>query len=69
VEAEMPGSASSLGTLVRQLAEDIGDSPTGRMRLRWRIRLDDLAEAREDQAAEPRVQSTRDRMLRAVDGI
>lgn len=36
-EAEVPGSSSSLGTLVRQLSENLGLSIPGMLRLRWHL--------------------------------
>lgn len=42
-EAEKPGAATNLGTLVKQLMEGLGISQDGLAKRRWRIVADELA--------------------------
>lgn len=65
VEAEKPGSATSTGTLVRQMADALGLTIPGMRTNRWKIATDQLAAKREERqgkaaAATPRA-TARDR--------
>jgi hypothetical protein len=63
VESESRGSKVNLGTLVKQLGEDLGLSLTGMARHQWRI----VEDPQSAKAAPARKASARDR-LRVVDG-
>lgn len=65
-EAEEPGSATNLGTLIRQYEDDLGISLPGMMRLRWKIAEDETARRRDTKPAAKRP-SSRDR-LKVVTG-
>jgi hypothetical protein len=63
-EAELPGASSSLGTLVRQLSENLGLSIPGMLRLRWHLGRTAAAPATDDglvEVAEPAEPSSRSR--------
>jgi hypothetical protein len=65
VEVEQPGAPTNLGSLVRQMGEDLGDSLPGMARNHWKIATDDVADRRQAKS-KPR-QSARERM-RVVNG-
>lgn len=74
VEVEEPGRPTSLGTLVKQLAEQLGLTIPGMRMLRWKIGSDQVAAKRAEKAAEEPAEepasgrkSARDR-FRVVDG-
>jgi hypothetical protein len=50
-EAEEPGSATALGTLVRQMADALGLTIPGLRVNRWKIATDEVAAKREQKAA------------------
>jgi len=65
VEVEVPGAATNLGTLVKQMQEALGLSFPGLMRNRWRIAEDETAVKREAKpkarpSAKQRMQVVRD---------
>lgn len=61
-EAEKRGASVALGTLVRQLSEQLGLTIPGMNRLRWRIAADQVGDRRAERAAEePAAPSARDR--------
>jgi hypothetical protein len=65
-EAELPRSAVILGTLVRQMADALGLTPTGLRANRWRIASDET-EPRRSGAGRSSGPSSRDR-LKVVSG-
>lgn len=65
-EAEKRGASTALGTLVRQLSEQLGLTIPGMHRLRWKIAGNELAERRAERTAEDAGPSARDR-FRVVD--
>ena len=67
-EAEKRGASVALGTLVRQLSEQLGLTIPGMNRLRWRIAHDEVTERRSERTVEPQsAPSARDR-FRVVGG-
>ena len=64
-EAEQPGAATNLATLVKQMMESLGISQDGLAKRRWLIAADEVAERREAPA--PKGKSARDR-LKVISG-
>ena len=68
VEVEKPDAPVALGTLVRQLADNLGLTTPGMLRNRWRIAAPDVTEPTvKPRAAAGRAKSARDR-FRVVNG-
>ena len=66
-EVEKRGSSVALGTLVRQMSEQLGLTIPGMHRLRWRISTNEVAEKREQRTETETTPSVRDR-FRVVSG-
>lgn len=60
-EAEKRNASTALGTLVRQLSEQLGLTIPGMHRLRWKIATDQVADKRAEREAEDPAPSVRDR--------
>lgn len=58
-EAEIPGSHTSTGTLVRQMMDSLGLTTPGLRSNRWKLSSDEVGQAREEKADRP--PSSRDR--------
>jgi hypothetical protein len=67
VQVEQRDSSVNLGTLVRQMADNLGLTTPGMLRNRWRLGDKTDAQPRTPAAAAGRGRSARDR-LRVVDG-
>lgn len=50
-EVEVPGAPTNLGTLVRQLGDDLGVTLPGMLRHHWRLGADDVAVRRRTRKA------------------
>lgn len=61
-EAEMPGSAVNLSTLVRQMADSLGLTTPGMRANRWRMASDELSQRSAAPRAQASAVSARDRM-------
>lgn len=62
-EAEKPGAATNLATLVKQLMESLGISQDGLHRRHWSIASDEVSEKRQSRQSSPSgVPSVKDRL-------
>lgn len=68
VRSEPVDAPAALGTVVRQLRDDVGLSKVGLIANGWAIAVDQLAEKAASKAPEPVRKSSRDRMTVVASG-